>query len=210
MKFQIRCVPMLVFVLASAALAQDQKKDQAKHVERTPVKSMEELDWLVGTGEGIETLHDDMPGIGKKGDELKQRVTTKKTLDGKFLMTTGWIIKGNETHEMFHEIWGTEPSSPQIHKWYFDRSGASLQGKVYWEGDERLVHVVEGMLTPNDEPFKQLAEKMKVTELRYYGEIVFRRVDEKTMGVTVQSVKIEGIPIPWPNLNKESLYRAVE
>ncbi len=206
MKLRIACVTMLSLVLSAESPAQDKSKDMA----RTPVMSLDKLDWLVGTGEALEPLREDIPGIGKKGDMATLRVTTAKALNDTFLTTTGWVIKEGEKREVFHEIWGMKPSSLQLHKWYFDRGGVAFEGKVYWEGDDRVVHVIEGKAIPKDETLKQMAEQMNVTEMNYSAEVVFRRADERSIGVTVQSVKVAGVPFPWPNLGKESIYQKVE
>lgn len=178
--------------------------------ERIPIKSIDEATWLMSTVEGPDTLHGDMPGIGKKGDDFLLRVATTNTLNGKFHLGAATATKDGTTHDLFHEIWGLNPATGTLHRWSYDRNGAVFAGPVYRQGDDRVVHVIEGLVIPNDGPLKKTAETLKLSELKYYAEIVFRRVSNEQLGVTVQNVKVGGAPFPWPKLGEETLYTFVD
>ena len=57
------------------------------------------------------------------------RVTTTRVLNGKFYVGVGKGTKDGQTHEMFREIWGVNPSTGTPHRWLYDQSGAVLEGK---------------------------------------------------------------------------------
>ena len=179
--------------------------------EQTEVKSLDELEWLIGTSEGTTKLPEDTEGFGKKGDEVTLRVTTERSLDGHFLLAKGVVMKDNNSKHVFMEIWGMHPAHRCVHKWMFDVGGAMFEGKVLWEGDDKVVHAIEGTAVPKGEgPIVELAKTLKLEKLPYSGEVVFRRIGEDTIGVTVRSVKIAGSPFPWPNLGVEELHRRVK
>lgn len=206
MKLQLAYVLFLSQLLVTPAFC-DEQPDAA---ERTPIKTMEEVEWLFGTAEGPDTLHEDTPGIGKKGDEFLLRVTSKRALNGKFYLGEGTATKDGKSHELFHEIWGINPATGSLYRWSYDQKGAVFEGSVYKQGEDRVIHVIEGKVIPTDGPLKKMAETLKLSELKYSAEIVFRRVSDNQLGVTVQNVKVDGTPVPWPNAGMENVYSNVE
>ena len=78
------------------------------------------------------------------------------------------------------------------------------------EGDDRIVHIVQGEVIPQDGPFAEIAKRLKVEKVAYYGEVVFRRISDAQIGVTVQRVKVGGLPFPFPNMDQEQLFDVVK
>lgn len=194
-------VLLLVFWITPTCLA----------AEPTEVKSLDELEWLVGVTEGSTKLPEDVEDYGRKGDEVTLRVTTERGLNGKFLIARAEFVKNGKSRHVFTEMWGMHPSHDGIHKWSFDAGGVVLDGKVMWEGDDQVVHWIEGTTIPKGNGLlEELAKKLKLERLPYSGEVVFRRIDTETVGVTVRSAKVAGAPVPWPNLGVEEIHRRVK
>lgn len=161
------------------------------------------LDWMIGKWISDEQpMEQDIPGIGKKGEMSRMHVTIERTLGGKFLAGSGAVHRGDKSVEVFRELWGPSTATNSIHRWFFDADGLMVEGEIAIEGDTTTHHIKGDALTAkvlatNDNAeFKKLIEKLGLSKLPYTAEAVFRRIDDSTMSVKVQNVKIGGIPVP--------------
>ena len=175
------------------------------------------LDWMIGKWISDETpMEQDIPGIGKKGEMSRMHLTVERSLGGKFMTSSGVIHKDDKSIEVFRDLWGPSTSSNSVHRWFFDAEGLMVEGEVEIEGDV-TTHRIKGealtakvLATNENAEFKKLIEKLGLSKLPYTAEAVFRRIDDSTMSVKVQSVRIGGIPVPTTGQEVDDVLHKVE
>ena len=107
--------------------------------ETAPVKSLDQLDWVVGTWKGETSLGPFRPDLGPMGTPAKFTVTWRRDLKGMFLVGETAIEVGGKGDKDAIVMVMRDPAENVLKFWQFILPGVVFHGTVLSDDSEKLI-----------------------------------------------------------------------